>query len=136
VKLQDEKYAPKGEGSPGILFDCEEGRIDIGPWDDAINFDPPGIAARFHMPGKFTSRNQHINYCSAHYNNFLECIRTRRRPNADVEINLHSFILTHLACIGYRLNRDLRWDPIKEDFINDPEASRYLDAVIRAPWHI
>jgi len=58
------------------------------------------------------------------------------KPNADVEIGQRSLTLTHLACIGYRLNRPLRWDPAREDFINDPEARRYLDTALRAPWHM
>ena len=137
IKQQDDKFAPQNEQcGMGLLFDCEEGQIRIAPWDDAVQFDPPALAARFLLPEKSSSRSEHINYCSAHYNNFLDCIRTRRKPNADVEIGQRSLTVTHLACIGYQLNRPLRWDPVKEDFVNNPEASRYLNTALQAPWRI
>ena len=127
-------YAPAPLRGLGTVLDCEEGVISIAPWDDTIVFDPPSLASKFRMNSGEKTHN--VNYCSAHFDNFLECIRTRRKPNADIEIGQRSLTLTHLACIGYRLNRPLRWDPVKEDFANDPEASRYLDAALRAPWQI
>jgi len=137
VKQQDENFAPKNEQSViGLLFNCKGGDIRISPQDDIVEFDPPGLAARFQMQAKSGDKKKNMNYCAAHYDNFLDCVCTRRKPNADVEIGQRSLTLTHLACIGYRLNRPLRWDPVKEDFVNDPEASRYLDTALRAPWRI
>jgi hypothetical protein len=60
----------------------------------------------------------------------------RVKAECFIEIGQRSFTATHLACIGYQLNRRLRWDPAKEDFVNDPEASRLLDIAVRPPWQI
>ena len=36
--------------------------------------------------------------------------------------------------IGYRLGRKLKWDPAKEDFVGDPEASKELSREARGEW--
>ncbi len=71
-----------------------------------------------------------------HKNNWSECIRTRKRPICDVEIGCRSVTVCHLGNIAYWLNRPLKWDPVKEDFIGDPEASRWLSRPKRAPWRL
>jgi hypothetical protein len=40
----------------------------------------------------------------------------------------------HLGNIGYELGRSLRWDPDREQFIDDATANRLLDRELRAPW--
>ena len=42
----------------------------------------------------------------------------------------------HLANIGYWLKRPLKWDPAKEEFVDDAEANRWLDRPKRAPWRV
>ena len=58
-----------------------------------------------------------------HHRDWLDCIRTRRRPRADVEIGACSTILAHLGCIALWTGRALRWDPVKEEFVGDREAN-------------
>ena len=59
-----------------------------------------------------------------HLKNFFECMRTRRRPNADVEIAQRATTLCHLVNACRELDRKLRWDPKAERFIGDEEANR------------
>ena len=61
-----------------------------------------------------------------HIENFLECIRTRKRPNADVEIGHRSTTVCHLINICREVGRKLRWDPEAEKFVGDEEANRLL----------
>lgn len=64
---------------------------------------------------------------SQHFANFIDCIRTRQTPNADVEEGHRSAILVHLANISYRLGgRKLEFDPQTETFTGDEEANRLL----------
>ncbi|MBL7185300.1 MAG: Gfo/Idh/MocA family oxidoreductase [Phycisphaerae bacterium] len=71
----------------------------------------------------------------AHFEDFINCIRTRERPRADVEQAHHSMVLCHLANISYRVgNRKLRFDGETETFVNDAEANKYLKANYRQPW--
>ncbi|MFC1558081.1 Gfo/Idh/MocA family protein [candidate division KSB1 bacterium] len=72
-----------------------------------------------------------------HVENFVNCIRTRQKPNADVEEVHISMILCHLANISYRVgNRKLKFDSKTETFIGDNEANKYLKANYRKPWVI
>ncbi len=76
------------------------------------------------------------NLDEAHVKNFLECLRTRKRPNADVEEGHRSAIMCHLGNISMRLGRSLKWDSAKEEVIGDPEANRWLMKPYRAPWRL
>ncbi|MCK4292113.1 MAG: Gfo/Idh/MocA family oxidoreductase [Planctomycetes bacterium] len=70
-----------------------------------------------------------------HQDNFIDCIRTRKRPNADVEQGHYSVLLSHLANISYRVgNQKLTFDPRTESFVDAPEADRYLKRPYRQPW--
>lgn len=62
----------------------------------------------------------------AHHQNFLQCIRTGDKPNADVEINHLSTSLCHLANIACRVGRVLTFDPDKEQFLGDDAANQML----------
>ena len=72
-----------------------------------------------------------------HQDNFIDCIRTRKKPNTDVEQGHYSVLLCHLANISYRVgNRKLTLDPKSESFVNAPEANKYLKRTYRNPWVI
>jgi hypothetical protein len=45
-----------------------------------------------------------------------------------------SMTVVHAANVCMWLQRDVRFDPEKEVFINDPEANRYLSRAMREPW--
>jgi hypothetical protein len=34
------------------------------------------------------------------------------------------------------LRRNLKWDPAKEEFVNDPEANRLRSRALRQPWQL
>jgi hypothetical protein len=42
----------------------------------------------------------------------------------------------HAANIAMWLKRDMRFDPVKNEFINDPEANRMRSRAMRQPWQI
>jgi len=72
-----------------------------------------------------------------HQDNFIECIRTRKRANADVEQGHYSALLCHMANVSYLVgNRKLTFDPKTETFVNDPEANKHLKRTYREPWVI
>ena len=45
-----------------------------------------------------------------HVKNFIECVRSRKKPNADVAIGHKASNACHLGNIAYRTGRKLRWD--------------------------
>jgi predicted dehydrogenase len=70
----------------------------------------------------------------AHERNFLECIRSRNTPHADVEIGRLSTTICHLGNICTHLRRDIVFDPKTETFGNDKAANAYLTKEYRKPY--
>jgi len=68
------------------------------------------------------------------FGDFVHCVRTRQRPFRDIAIAHRTASLCHLGNIAYWLKRPLKWDPVKEEILNDPEATRWLDRPKREPW--
>ncbi len=71
-----------------------------------------------------------------HHNNFFECVRSRKRPAADIEQGHRSTIPLLLAGIALKTKRKLNWDAETETFIRDEQANRYLSRAYRYPWHL
>ena len=67
---------------------------------------------------------------------FVHCVKTRETPFRDVEWSHRTATVCHLGNIALKLKRPLKWDPVKEDFIGDVEASRMVDRPRRGPWQI
>ena len=61
-----------------------------------------------------------------HEKNFLECVKSRQRPNSDVEIGRFSTTMCHLGNISYHLGRDVRFDARTETFPGDAAANNLL----------
>ncbi|MCY3024193.1 MAG: Gfo/Idh/MocA family oxidoreductase [Planctomycetota bacterium] len=70
------------------------------------------------------------------FGDFLHCVRTRERPFRDIGIGARTLTVCHLFNIAYWLKRSLKWDPVKEEIVGDPEAARWLSRPKRAPWTI
>jgi predicted dehydrogenase len=71
-----------------------------------------------------------------HEKNFLECVKSRQRPNSDVEIGRLSTTLCHLGNISYHLGRDVHFDPKTETFGKDAEANKMLSKEYRKPYSL
>ena len=69
-----------------------------------------------------------------HARNFIDSIRSRNRPNADIEEGHLSTSLSHYGNIAYRMRRRLLIDQATEGFIDDVEANKLLYREYRDPW--
>ncbi len=69
-----------------------------------------------------------------HVRNFVDCVKTRQRPIADVEDGHRTAVACHLANISLRTGRKIRWDADQEVILNDKEASAMLERPYRKPW--
>lgn len=61
-----------------------------------------------------------------HIQEWMDCMRTRKQPSADVEIGQRSTTICQLANLTRQLHRRLRWDPVREAIRGDDEAARLL----------
>jgi predicted dehydrogenase len=73
---------------------------------------------------------------TVHVRNFLDCVKSRQTPVADVEIGHTSIVPCHLANIAYRVGRTIKWDAQNERIVGDSEASRFLSKEYRDPWRL
>jgi predicted dehydrogenase len=67
---------------------------------------------------------------------WLDCIKTRRRPLADVEAGARSATVAHLGNVAYWNRRKLRWDPATSKLVGDEEAMAWLDRDRREPYRL
>ena len=70
------------------------------------------------------------------YGDFIDCVKTHRRPFRDIEYAVHTTTVCHLFLIAYELERSLKWDTVRQQFIDDDEANRLVDVARREPWVI
>lgn len=111
----------------GLTLVGTDGRISVDR--GSIVSDPPGILRDPIKPSDI-----HLYRCDSHSGNFLECVRTRKRPICDVDIAYRAASALLLGGIVKQLQRPLRWDPQAESFIGDEEANRHLSIAKRPPW--
>lgn len=71
-----------------------------------------------------------------HYRNFLDCVKTRKKPICDVEIGHRSATVCHLGNIALRSGRLLKWDPEKERVVGDEEQQHMTRYSYRSPWKL
>jgi len=71
-----------------------------------------------------------------HEQNFLECLKSRQRPNSDVEIGRLSTMLCHLGNISCHLKRDIRFNPKTSSFDGDSAANAYLTKQYRRGYEL
>jgi hypothetical protein len=70
------------------------------------------------------------------YADFINCVKTREKPFRDIELAVNSTAVSHFCVLAYNLDRSLKWDAAKQQFIGDEEANRFLDRARREPWQL
>ncbi|NQU23701.1 MAG: Gfo/Idh/MocA family oxidoreductase [Candidatus Nealsonbacteria bacterium] len=98
----------------GSIFIGEKGKIEINRFKVASN--PPELTAD--IPAS------EPNGVPEHNRNWVECMRSRKQPNAHAEGAHRATTLAFLATIARELGRRVRWDPEKEIFPGDEEATQ------------
>jgi GFO/IDH/MocA oxidoreductase family protein len=71
-----------------------------------------------------------------HIRNFLDCVKTRALTRANAECACWAHIACHAANVALYLDRKVRFDPKKCEFIGDDEANRLRSEALREPWRI
>jgi hypothetical protein len=113
----------------GVCFVGTEGRIVVDRGN--LISDPPGIVREPIHPA-----DHHLYHSRSHSGNFLECVRTRKKTICDADVAHRAVSSLLLSGIVRQLQRPLKWDPQREEFINDAEANRLLSWPQRPPWRI
>jgi predicted dehydrogenase len=86
--------------------------------------------------GKVIKEEPGSSYDAVHVQNFLDAMRSREKPAADLETVGHpSSMLCHLGNVAWRLGRSVKFDPQTYTFPGDDEANKLLNRPeYRKPW--
>ena len=121
--------AKRGMEDLGAIFLGEKGKIEI-------------------LRGSFTSEPKELHQGAPsdtpqgdmesvpHFENFFSCIRSGKKPNADVETGHRATTLCHLVNICRIVQRKLQWDPKRELFVGDEEANKPLSRPRRKGYEL
>lgn len=71
-----------------------------------------------------------------HMKDFIECVRSRKTPIADIEIGHRSTTTALLGNVAYRTGRRIEWDGARERIVGDAKASAHLTRDYRRPWKL
>ena len=108
----------------GAMFVGEKGRIEITRND--LRTDPPNMIKDLPPQEEIDKWKRAQWQAKYHMQDWLDSMRSRKTPLADVEIGHRSVSVCHIANITRQLGRKLHWDPETERFQGDEEANDHL----------
>lgn len=121
-------------GSCGVRYEGTEGWVSAADGYSQPEVSSPAMLDDFRkIVYDYQARTQRP---MSHVRDFLDCVKTRRQPVANPVVMHRSMTTVHAANICMWLKRDLKFDPVKEVFINDDEANRFRSRAMREPWVI
>lgn len=71
-----------------------------------------------------------------HARNFLDCVKSRQKPNCDVEQGHRDTSAALIGNIAHKLRAFLEWDPKGERFTNNDAANKFLKYDYRKPYEL
>jgi hypothetical protein len=121
-------------GSCGMRFDGPEGWVAVADGYSKPDVSPPSLMADFKkIVSDYMARTGRP---MSHVRDLFDCIKSRRQTVANPVVMYRSMSTVHAANICMWLKRNVRYDPVKEEFINDPEANRLRSRAMREPWTV
>jgi len=121
-------------GSCGVKLEGDEGWVSVADGYEKPEVSKPSLLQE--CPKLVRDYQAQTQRPLNHVRDLFNCIKTRRLTVSNAEAAHRSMTTCHAANICLWLERSLKWDPKKEEFINDPEANRYLSRAARQPWQI
>jgi predicted dehydrogenase len=135
-------YGIQFHGTRGTLF-IDRGGFRIIPQAlrrEEANQPPPPPTTDSREPGFyytteiFAEESDSSVQHAPHVRNFLDSVKSRKRPAADIEAAHYANTVCRLGNISYRVGRRLRWDSPTERVMDDPEANELAIGTYRPPW--
>lgn len=124
-------YGMEGQEN-GVSVYGTSGMMHIGRWNREWGFK------MYDEKGKLVldqAKNE-TDMDDAHPRNFLDCVKSRKAPNAEIEIGHTSSSLCHLGNIVAKTNRTVRFEAANESIAGDAEANKLLRREYRKHWSV
>ena len=121
-------------GSCAMRFEGTEGWVEAGDGYPKPDVSRPSLLSDFKkIVNDYIARTGRP---MSHMRDFLDCIKTRHLTVANPEVMYRSMSTVHAANICMWLKRDMKFDPVKAEFIADAQANRLRSRAMREPWII
>lgn len=119
---------PKGQHN-GIRFEGTDGWIWVNR--QQISASSPEL-----LKAPLPENAERLYVSNDHWQNFFDCVSSRKLPICDVETGHRSATMCHLGAISLRTGKKLTWDSEQEKFVgeNAAEANTYLVREMRKPY--
>jgi predicted dehydrogenase len=114
-------------GTCPVRFEGEEGWVETGDSGE-VDVQPKSLLEDRRFKGGYPPDN--------HLRAFLDCVKTREQPISTADVAHRSITACHVANICKRLDRPVKWDPVKEECVGDEEANRLCSRAYRDPWYL
>ena len=116
-------------GSCPVRFEGEDGWVEAGDSGKMVLSSPELLAGRtVEEVGGYPA--------TFHVRDFLDSVKSRSQPKGNAEAAARAHIACHAANVALFLDRQVKLDIDKMEFINDPEANRLRSEALRAPYRI
>lgn len=114
-------------GIAAIRVEGDEGWIESNGWNKELTANKQTIL-------DLNEKSISLPAANDEFINFLQCIKTGVKPINSHEAGHRTSTLLHCGNIALKLNRRVAWDPVTENFINDPEADKFRRKPMRDKW--
>jgi len=113
--------------SHGTAFEGADGWVHVDR--EGINAHPKEL-----LSTQFGPNDIRLYESNNHVRNLLDCVKSRAATICPVDEAVQGDIICQISDITIRLEQKLKWDPVKERFVNNDAANRRLTRVMRSPW--
>jgi predicted dehydrogenase len=120
-----------GQDQPpgGVVFEGANGDLYVTRSKITCDKNPDILKAEIPKESRVTVSDNH-------FQNWVDCIKSREKPIADVAIGHRSATVCHLGNIAVRTGRKLLWNAEREFIQGDDEAQAMLSRPYREPWEL
>jgi predicted dehydrogenase len=132
----DLEYGSKHGPDLGAIFIGEKGKIEINR--NKFTTNPKNLIKELPPESEIVKWHDETALWQAKYHmeNWMDCIQSREKPVADVEIGHRSVTVCHLCNIARQVARKITWDPEKEQIVGDEEANKLLGRPCRKGYEL
>ncbi len=128
------RVASNNHLTQGVRFIGDSGWVHITR--STLKANPAGLLKEKIGPEELHLPRPAGDHRRGHRRDFLDCIKTRAETIAPVEVGHRSATPAHLGNIAMILGRKIKWNPQRQQIIDDSTAARMLDRTMRSPWHL